>query len=216
MEDGVALFRYLRYVSMSTMRARRTNEEWSRHTRQTLLDRARQQFARHGYAATTTAALVRTTGATKGALYFHFADKQALFDAVTVDVAATVQAAVEAAAGRVGDPVEGLIEGCRAWLASASSDEARQILLIDAPSVLGWRRWREIDAAHSMGSLRAGIDACLSARPVRHVSPAALTHLVSGALNEAVLAIGEGAVPLDDVVQTTTALLRALLAPSRT
>ncbi len=73
---------------------------------------------------------------------------------------------------------------------------------IDAPSVLGWRRWREIDAAHSMGS--------------RHVSATALTHLVSGALNEAVLAIGEGAVSLAEVVKTTTAMLRALLSHSLT
>jgi AcrR family transcriptional regulator len=198
------------------MRARRTNAEWSRHTRETLLERARHQFARHGYAATTTEALVRSTGATKGALYFHFADKQALFEAVTLDVAATVQAEVEAAARRVSDPLDGLIDGCRAWLVSASSDEARQILLIDAPSVLGWRRWREIDAAHSMGSLRAGLEACLAAKPTRHVSATALTHLVSGALNEAVLAIGEGAVSLDEVVKTTTALLRALLSHSLT
>lgn len=87
---------------------------------------------------------------------------------------------------------------------------------IDAPSVLGWRRWREIDAAHSMGSLRAGLEACLAAKPTRHVSATALTHLVSGALNEAVLAIGEGAVSLAEVVKTTTAMLRALLSHSLT
>lgn len=57
-------------------------------------------------------------------------------------------------------------------------------------------------AAHSMGS--------------RHVSATALTHLVSGALNEAVLAIGEGAVSLAEVVKTTTAMLRALLSHSLT
>jgi AcrR family transcriptional regulator len=193
------------------MQVRRTNAEWSRLTREALLERARHQFARRGYAATTTEALVRSTGATRGALYFHFADKKALFEAVTIDVAATVQAKVEAAARQVRDPVEGLVEGCRAWLISASSDEARQILLIDAPSVLGWKRWREIDAAHSMGSLRAGIEACFSVKPATSISALALTHLVSGALNEAVLAVGEGAVELDDVVAATSALVRSLL-----
>jgi hypothetical protein len=35
----------------------------------------------------------------------------------------------------------------------------RQIILIDAPSVVGWRAWREIDARHGLGLLKRALSA---------------------------------------------------------
>lgn len=61
--------------------ARRTKEE-SAHTRERLIAAAREAFERHGYARTTLEQVARAAGLTRGAFYFHFADKAALFRAM--------------------------------------------------------------------------------------------------------------------------------------
>lgn len=61
--------------------ARRTKEE-SAQTRARLIEAARSQFERHGYAHTTLEQIARAAGLTRGAVYFHFADKAALFRAM--------------------------------------------------------------------------------------------------------------------------------------
>jgi TetR/AcrR family transcriptional repressor of nem operon len=48
------------------------------NTRQLILDAGAKSFADHGYAGTSLNDLIRATGLTKGAFYFHFASKEAL------------------------------------------------------------------------------------------------------------------------------------------
>ena len=65
---------------------RKTQEERREATRRALNTAARRQFAESGYAATNTPAIAAAAGVTRGALYHHFADKQALFEAVVEEV----------------------------------------------------------------------------------------------------------------------------------
>lgn len=51
----------------------------SMHTRAALVEAARQLFAREGYGAATLDRIAAEAGFTKGAVYWHFPDKQALF-----------------------------------------------------------------------------------------------------------------------------------------
>lgn len=171
---------------------RQTKAEKHAATRAALLTTARTLFAEKGYAATGTEEVVTQAQVTRGALYYHFADKQALFAAVVEDVARDVLTAIETAAGKAASPVEGLIRGTGAFLDACLQPAARRIYLTDAPSVIGWQRWREIDARYGMGSLRQGIEAALAALPRdRQLPVEALTYLLSGAMNEAVLWLAE-------------------------
>jgi len=61
--------------------ARRTKEQ-SAQTRARLIDAARAEFERRGYAHTTLEQIARAVGMTRGAVYFHFPDKAALFRAM--------------------------------------------------------------------------------------------------------------------------------------
>ncbi len=47
--------------------------------------------------------------------------------------------------------------GGEAFLELAQDPAVRQIVLIDAPAVLGWEKWREIDARHGFGLLKASL-----------------------------------------------------------
>lgn len=58
----------------------------------TILHAARRRFLQWGYSGTSTATLADDLGITKAALYYHWADKEALFIAVVQDYLAEVAA----------------------------------------------------------------------------------------------------------------------------
>src|SRR5579885_1226019 len=68
----------------------RAKESRAEATRRRLLASARQLFGANGFNGTSVDEVVRAAGVTKGALYHHFADKDALFRAVVEEVKADV------------------------------------------------------------------------------------------------------------------------------
>jgi AcrR family transcriptional regulator len=56
------------------------------HTRKTLLDAAAHEIHLHGFQAASLSSILAATGLTKGALYYHFPNKQALGYAVLEEV----------------------------------------------------------------------------------------------------------------------------------
>jgi AcrR family transcriptional regulator len=66
-------------------------------TRRRIVEAATDVFAREGYHATRMDAIARAAAASKGALYFHFPSKQALFAALVDELAAALAVDVEAA-----------------------------------------------------------------------------------------------------------------------
>jgi hypothetical protein len=60
---------------------------------------------------------------------------------------------------------------------------------VDAPAVLGWQRWRELDEQNSLGPIRAALTHAAEAGSIerRHVNPFA--HIVLAAVNEVALMI---------------------------
>ncbi len=169
----------------------RTKVEQHALTRAELLRQARRIFSTAGYADAATEDIVRQAGLTRGALYYHFRDKQALFEVVVEEVAREIADKIDAAAIPAKSAFDGLVLGTHAFLDACLDPAARRIYLVDAPSVLGWHRWREIDGRHGMRTLRIGVDAVLAERPDRALSPEPLTYLLSGALNEAVMWLHE-------------------------
>ncbi len=169
----------------------RTQAERLAVTRATLLREARLIFAASGYDAAATEEIVQRAEVTRGALYYHFKDKRAVFEAIVEEVAREIAAAIDKRAEPVGDPLQALIEGTRAFLDACLDPAVRRIYLIDAPAVLGWHRWREIDAPHGLRSLREGVAAVLATHPNPGLGVEPVTFLLSGAFNEAALWIAE-------------------------
>jgi TetR/AcrR family acrAB operon transcriptional repressor len=65
--------------------ARRTKEE-SLETRRAIIDAARDVFFEHGVTSTSLEQIAAAAGVTRGAIYWHFADKVALFYAMRDEV----------------------------------------------------------------------------------------------------------------------------------
>ena len=129
--------------------------ERGRATREHLVDVATRLFAEHGYEDTSIEAVLRECEISRGALYHHFNGKEALFEAVFQAVETAVSEEMAAASAGLTDPVEALREGCLTWIRLAGDPVVQRIVLIDAPSVLGWQRWREIEDQHSLGLAKA-------------------------------------------------------------
>ncbi|MDP1836878.1 MAG: TetR/AcrR family transcriptional regulator [Reyranella sp.] len=169
----------------------RTQAERLAATRATLLREARTVFAASGYEAAATEEIVKRAKVTRGALYHHFKDKRALFEAVVEEVARGIAGTIDDVTVPVTDPLSALIEGTKAFIDACLDPAVRRIYLIDAPAVLGWHRWREIDAPHGVRSLREGVAAVLAERPDPGLAVEPVTFLLSGAFNEAALWIAE-------------------------
>jgi AcrR family transcriptional regulator len=127
-----------------------------RATRRHLLDVATRLFADRGYEGTSIEAVLEAAGVSRGSLYHHFPGKEALFEAVVADVHTRIGEATLAEAGALeGADAHALLRtGYLAWVRMAGEPVVRRILLIDAPTVLGWRRWREMEEHYGLGMIK--------------------------------------------------------------
>jgi AcrR family transcriptional regulator len=181
--------------------------ERGRATRQRLVSEAVELFGAQGFEQTSIEAVLEASGASRGSLYHHFANKRALFEAVVHEVESRAgDAIVTAAAAGGGDPAAGLKAGSVAWVRLASEPLVRRILLIDAPAALGWRRWREIEEQHGLGMIKAALQALVEEGrlPIELVDP--FSHMLLAAVNELALLITLADDRLDTQAQAEAAL----------
>lgn len=189
-----------------------TKAQQSEITTERMLTVARTAFTRDGYANAGIEDIVRAANVTRGALYHHFGSKEGLFRAVVEAVQAEIGQRVEAAAAQTEGLWDQLLAGCEAFLRASSDAEIRRILLIDAPAVIGWESWRQMDAEHSMRSLYDVLHELQMADEIVPLPLTALTHLVSGAMNEVALWIAgsDDANALEDALLALRGWLLAL------
>ena len=169
--------------------ARRSQGDRSAATRERLIHVARELFAQRGYAGVGTEAIVRQAGLTRGALYHQFKDKADLFACVVEAVEADLMNRI----GRVvvaeseTDPIAAIKLGADAWLDACADPAVSRIVLLDAPAVLGWERWRAIGLHHEIGLVQALLSAAIEQGGVPAQPVAPLAHLLVGAMDEAAL-----------------------------
>jgi AcrR family transcriptional regulator len=171
-------------MSMKTRR-----EEHSEATRAALVEAARELFAEHGYSAVATEEIVRRARVTRGALYHHFKGKQDLFHAVCEQVHGEIAARITSVASAEPLPEKHLEVGCEAFLDVCLEPAVQRIVLLDAPSVLGWEAWHELDERHALGMIRMSLEVAMAEGYLEKQATGPLAHLLLGALNEAALSI---------------------------
>src|SRR5277367_940157 len=136
----------------------------SEATREKLIVAARRLFAERGYASVGTEEIVQAAGVTRGALYHQYRDKADLFAAVAETVEAEVtQRIAEGALAAGADPIAALRAGGRMFLEVCAEPEVERILLLDAPSVLGWQTWRELGMRYGLGLVQGTLQAAIEA-----------------------------------------------------
>ncbi|TPN85710.1 TetR/AcrR family transcriptional regulator [Mesorhizobium sp. CU2] len=191
---------------------RRSNRDRTEATRADLIGAARKLFTEKTYVETGTPEIVAAAGVTRGALYHHFADKQALFAAVVEQEAAAVAAEVDDASPPSLSARDALIAGSDAYLAAMQAPGRTRLLLIDGPAVLGRAGMDAIDDRHGNRSLREGLVAAMRAQSISRLPVEALTALLAAAFDRAALAIEAGNPP-EDYRAVLMALIDGLAPP---
>jgi AcrR family transcriptional regulator len=164
-------------------------------TRARLVATATRAFAEAGYEATSIEAILARSGVSRGALYHHFDDKQSLFRAVLEAVETQIADTILKASAGVSDPIAALQAGCKAWLQLARDRTVKQIVLVDAPAVLGWETWREIDSRFGFGMLKAALENAAQAGYVQRNSVDVLAHMLLAATLEIALLVARAPNP---------------------
>jgi AcrR family transcriptional regulator len=179
-------------------------------TRTQLIATARKLFGERGYAAVGTEEIVRSAGVTRGALYHHFEGKADLFRAVFEEMEGQLAERIAREALSQPDAWEAHLAGLEMFLDACLEPEIQRIALLDAPSVLGWQTWREIEARYWLGLIKASLEGLIEAGvlPEQPVEPLAQTIL--GALAEAGLYVA-GADDVPAARAETSAVVRRLL-----
>lgn len=145
---------------------------------------ARRLFASRGYEGSSTEAILDESKVSRGALYHHFENKEALFAAVLEAVEVDITDATARARANVTDPVEGLQRGFNRFLELACEMEVRQIVLIDAHSVLGWQKWREIEERYGLGRLKQALKLVAASGRIREDMVDVFAHILLASLIE--------------------------------
>lgn len=174
-----------------TKRSGLTKAQQREATTHALIAISREMFTTNGFANTALEDIVQKAGVTRGALYHHFGSKEGLFRAVLETVQADIARHIEAAAQAQESPWEQLVAGCSAFLEASADPTIQRILLVDAPSVLGWDAWREADAQHSGQLLEDILSELRDQGVIKPLPILALTHLLSGAMNELAIWIAQ-------------------------
>ncbi len=151
-------------------------------TRRAVLAAARSSFGRKGYALTSVDEIAAAARVTKGAVYHHFADKEALFRAVHAEVEAEAQARARAAAARdpKESPIDQIVAVVDAYLDVALDEEIRRITLIDGPALLGLEPDGPADQQAGHVDLRLFIATAIARGEIVDLDPDLLAHLIGG------------------------------------
>jgi AcrR family transcriptional regulator len=176
--------------------ARRSAADAAR-TRDEVLASARQLFTERGYHDVSVPEIASAAGVTHGALYHHFGNKRALFRAVFEQVEHELNDAVVTAALAEPTTWDAFVAGARAVLDARESPAYKQVALVDAPSVLGWHEWGEVDASIGMATARAGLDLLAEEGYLAGVDLDAFAVLLFGALTEGTIALGRGSTDVE-------------------
>jgi AcrR family transcriptional regulator len=169
--------------------------EQGRATRDHLVEVATRLFSQQGYEDTSIEDVLTAAGVSRGALYHHFAGKEALFEATLQLIEDRVMVDLQAVIAGAPSGVAALHAAAVAWIDLAGDPVFQRIMLIDAPSVLGWQRWRIEGGQRALDGMRALLQAVADEG---HLVPGlvnAFAHMLLAALDELALMIAHAEDP---------------------
>ena len=90
-----------------------------------------------------------------------------------------------------GDPMNDTLAQCRAFLGCATMKNLNAVPIQEAITVLGWKRWRKLDASQTMGLLENALDRLRAQGQFQSHDPALLTDTVYGLLVNAMVTLSQ-------------------------
>src|SRR4051812_42169574 len=122
-------------------------------TIQTILKGGGPPFGERGFAATTIDDIAEQARVAKGAVYHHFATKEAVFEAVFDQVSRALVQEIDRAVRTEKDVLAAMVAGTQHYFTACAKGPTGQIILRDGPAGLGWGRWGGNDAPNFGGKI---------------------------------------------------------------
>jgi AcrR family transcriptional regulator len=169
-----------------------TQAERREKTRSAILKAAKFAFGERGFAATRMDDVASGASVAKGALYHHFPTKKAVFEAVFEQVSLDLVSELEHIARAEKDALAAMAARTEGYFAICARGATGQIILRDGPAVLGWERWREIDAQYFGGKFPCAIAHAMDGGLIARQPVEPLARLLLGAVTEAAVACSFG------------------------
>jgi TetR/AcrR family transcriptional regulator, fatty acid metabolism regulator protein len=179
-------------------------------TRERILDGALDVFARKGYHRAIVDDIVRASGTSKGAVYHHFPNKEAVFAALVDDfaelLASRVASAVSAGHGSLAK-VDGALTA--ALTTFADNEQLARLILLEAVSLgPAYQRKRAEVAARFAALIQGYLDEAVADGSLPAVDTRVATFAWLGAVNELVVQWLHGGMPdLGSAIPPLTRLL---------
>lgn len=192
-------------------------EKHAELTRIAVLDAARTLFVSKGFEATSVDDIAVASQSSKGAVYYHFKDKQEIFAEVfrasQADVMqATLPASLEAMPENATPWQQALLAISAVLRVYVENDEAR-VLLRDSSAALGWHRKQELDEELALPLLRAVLTELVEAGEVDPIPVAVTAELLYALLSKAgpiIAAAGDPARVASEIEEVLSLLLGGL------
>lgn len=165
-----------------------TQADRSAATQTAIVKAARRLFGSDGFQKTTMDDIATAARVAKGAVYHHFKTKEAVFEAVFDQASRDLVAEIDQVSRAENDILQAMAAGTRHYLAACAKGSTGQIILRDGPAVLGWERWREIDAQHFGGKIPRALTAAMERGLIAKQPVEPLARLLLGAMTEAAVA----------------------------
>jgi AcrR family transcriptional regulator len=192
--------------------ARSRREDYSAESRQALLDSAVGLFADKGYAATSLDEIAEAARLTKGALYWHFGSKQALFRAVIELLEQRLMERVTRSAGTAADPWQAAETAMVDFLDACCDPTYARIVLREGQVVLGFDQWHEVMEQYSYGLTRRLLASLVEQGLVDPLPIDAWSRVVLGQLSAAAMLVAEASeAERPQVRQDAETVLRRIL-----
>ena len=164
-------------------------EEYAETTRAAIVGAAVTRFADDGFAGATIDSIAATARVTKGAVYHHFPDKVALFEAAFISLQDRLVELVSSGVAGLDGPRAMLATGVDLYLEACCDDRFRRIALQEAPGVLGWSRWKQLEEARFLALVIAVLVALAEPQGVGNRDVDLEARMVLVAMGEAGLAV---------------------------
>jgi len=187
-----------------------------RATRGQLIEVATSLFADHGYEGTSIEAVLTAAGVSRGALYHHFAGKEALFTAVLEVLSDRITAQLTEVISGCADPVDAVRAAALGWIDLAGDPVIQRVMLVDAPSVLGWEQWRAMDEGRTVGAMRDMLQAVSDTGRLPGELVVPFAHMILAALDEAAMVVArapDSRIAVAEERQAVEEFLARLLRP---
>src|ERR1700722_11773271 len=179
-------------------------------TRTAVVDAARALFVAKGFEATSVDEIARASQSSKGAVYHHFQDKQAIFAEVfRASQAAIMQAVLPPAIDHT-QPWEQALHAISAVLRWYAEDDVMRMLVRESAGALGWDRKQALDEEIALPILRAVLNQLIEAGEVAPMPVGVTAELILALLNRTAPIIAAADDPVHAVTEIEPVVLKLL------